>query len=171
MGTRASPTIKHLLDWWWRLEGFLDIGCWSRDGGSAVAAQEGKLQGVAFLPCRAKNKGRNLHRELCLWRSICRRAGLAPHLWKFPSTVTAMARGSPVAQDSQSPVLASGVAGLWLWAGWLYSHHFNKEMIKRGWGRGKENPKTSVLLQIREDSFACKECVNHAGLGDVHNPA
>lgn len=74
-------------------------------------------------------------------------------------------------QDSGSPVLASGGAGLWLWAGCLYSHHFNKEMIKRRWGGGKENPKTSVLLQIREDSFACKECVNHGGLGDVRNPA
>lgn len=99
------------------------------------------------------------------------RAGSTP--LEAPSTVTAMTRGSPVVQDSGSPVLASGVAGLWLWlwAGWLYSQHFNKEMIKRGWGGGKENSKTSVLLQIREDSFACKECVNHAGLGDVHNPA
>lgn len=35
-----------------------------------------------------------------------------------------------------------GVAGLLLRARWLYSHHFNKEMIKRGWGGGGEkNPK------------------------------
>lgn len=63
-----------------------------------------------------------------------------------------------------------GLGGLSLGAGQLHSHHFNKEIIKRG-QEGGEKPQTSVLLQIREDSFACMECVNHAGLGDVHNPA
>lgn len=50
----------HLLDWWWRLESLLDLGWWSRDGGSAVAAEEEKLRGAAVLPFRVKNKGRNL---------------------------------------------------------------------------------------------------------------
>lgn len=131
----------------------------------------GRKAAGSCSPSLQSEKREETCRERCLRSSICRRAGLAPHLWKLPSTATAVTRSSPVVWNSGSPVLASGVAGLWLWAGWLYSHHFNKEMIKRGWGGGKENPKTSVLLQIREDSFACKECVNHSGLGDVHNPA
>lgn len=107
----------------------------------ALAAEEEKLLGVTLFPCRGKSKGRSLQ-ERCPRSSICGRSGLARHLCVFASAATAASGSAPELQGSGSLVPAEvcwGWQGPSLHAGQLCSHHFNKEMIKMGWG--KKNPK------------------------------
>lgn len=47
-----------------------------------------------------------------------------------------------------------GVAGLLLQARWLYSHHFNKEMIKRGWGEGGRKTQ-NICFTSNQGRFLC----------------
>lgn len=123
--------------------------------------------GIAILPARGGRKGGSLQGAARAGQWGCSAPLDSRGRSRRGDEVLTRNAGLQVSGPSRGLL---GVGGLSLRAGQLPSHRFNKEIIKRG-QEGGEKPQTSVLLQIREDSLACMECVNHAGLGDVHNPA
>lgn len=103
--------------------------------------------------------------ERCLWSSVCGRAGLAPHL-RTSAPPGAHKRGHRSAEERSRNAGQRvsgpsggllGVAGLLLRAGQLYSHHFNKEMIKRGRdvGGGGGRKTQNICFTSNQGRFLC----------------
>lgn len=156
-----SPTIKHNKSPGLVVEvrrspgpGLVEQG-W-RNRVSALAAEEAKLLGVAILPRRGKSRGRNLQGAMPPEQHLRESgAGSAP-----PDTSKHGHRnGKACSQNAGQRVSGPGrgllgVAGLLLWAGWLYSLHFNTEIIKRGRG-GRERKTQNICFTSNQGRFLC----------------
>lgn len=150
LGAWASPTIKHSKSPGPVVDG-RSAGALTWAGGAGLVdpcVSSEELPGAAALALGAKNKGGD-PQERCLWSSTSGHSPTHP-------VPCCRSEAAPWCTGAGVQPLGGqlGVAGLALRTARPYSHHFNKEMIKRGWGGGGRKTQ-NICFTSNRGRFLC----------------